>query len=45
MLHQFKATIKREFEMIKLGIIKYLLGIEVKKSTQGIFMLAKSFYT
>jgi len=30
MLDDFKAAMKREFEMTYLGLMKYLLGIEVK---------------
>jgi hypothetical protein len=32
-----------EFEMIDLGIMKYLLGIEVDQSTKGIFVCQKKY--
>jgi hypothetical protein len=34
----FKNTMKTEFEMIDLGLMKYFLGIEVDQSDDGIFI-------
>jgi len=45
MLDDFKASMKREFETTYLGLMKYILGIEVKKSTQGISICQKKCAT
>ena len=34
----FKSTMKKEFEMIDLGLMKYFLGIEVSQTNDGIFI-------
>jgi hypothetical protein len=38
MLDEFKTTMKNEFEMTDLGLMKYFLGIEVEQSDHGIFI-------
>jgi hypothetical protein len=35
---EFKTTMKTEFEMTDLGMMKYFLGIEVNQSEDGIFI-------
>ena len=37
-INDFKTTMKTEFEMTDLGLMKYFLGIEVKQSKKGIFI-------
>jgi hypothetical protein len=37
-LISFKHAMQSEFEMTDLGIMKYVLGIEVDQSTKGIFI-------
>ena len=34
----FKTTMKKEFEMTDLGLMKYFLGIEVSQTDDGIFV-------
>ena len=34
----FKTVMKSEFEMTDLGLLRYFLGIEVKKTKKGIFI-------
>ena len=34
----FKSTMKKEFEMTDLGLMKYFLGIEVSQTDDGIFI-------
>jgi len=43
MLDDFKVSMKRKFEMTKLGLMKYFFVIEVKESTQGIFICHKKY--
>ena len=38
-IDMFKTTMKREFEMTNLGLMKYFLGIEVTQNDKGIFSL------
>jgi hypothetical protein len=38
MLDAFRSTMKNEFEMTDLGLMKYFLGIEVEESDHGIFI-------
>ena len=35
-LDEFKAIMKNEFEMIDLRLMRYLLGVEVKQTHDGI---------
>jgi hypothetical protein len=42
-LTNFKHAMQSEFEMTDLGIMKYLLGIEVDQSTKGIFVYQKKY--
>ena len=37
-IDMFKSAMKREFEMIDLGLMKYFLGIEVTQNDKGIFI-------
>ena len=37
-IDMFKTTMKREFEMTDLGLMKYFLGIEVTQNDKGIFI-------
>jgi hypothetical protein len=37
-IEEFKSFMKDEFEMTDLGLMKYLLGIEVHQSKVGIFI-------
>ena len=37
-LDEFKATMKKEFEMTDLRLMKYFLGIEVEKCEKLIFI-------
>ena len=37
-IDMFKSTMKREFEMKDLGLMKYFLGIEVTQNDKGIFI-------
>ena len=38
LLNEFKEAMKRELEMAGLGLMKYLLGIVIQQSEQGIFV-------
>jgi hypothetical protein len=44
-LTNFKHAMQSEFEMEDLGIMKYFLGIEVDKSTKGIFVCQQKYAT
>ena len=37
-IDMFKSTMKKEFEMTDLGLMKYFLGIEVTQNEKGIFI-------
>jgi hypothetical protein len=37
-IDEFKAVMKKEFEMIDLGLMKYFLGIEINQLKYGIFI-------
>jgi len=37
-IDEFKMSMKREFDMTSLGLMKYLIGIEVTQSEDGIFI-------
>ena len=39
----FKSTMKKEFEMTDLGLMKYFLGIEVSQTNDGIFIFQKKY--
>ena len=41
LLQEFKDSMKAEFEMTDLGMMRYFLGIEVMQSTTGIFITQK----
>ena len=38
LINKFKEAMKSEFEMTDLGLLKYFLGIDVKKMNDGIFL-------
>ena len=38
LIADFKQVMKNEFEMTDLGLLKYVLGIEVKQTKNGIFI-------
>jgi len=38
LVEEFKEAMKREFEMIDLGLLKFFLGIEIQQEEQGIFV-------
>ena len=38
MIEEFKRTMTREFEMTDLGLLKFFLGLEVKKGETSIFI-------
>jgi hypothetical protein len=42
-LTSFKHAMQSEFEMTYLGIMKYILGIEVDQSTKGIFVCQQNY--
>jgi hypothetical protein len=37
-IDMFKSTMKKEFEMTNLGLMKYFLGIEVTQNDKDIFI-------
>ena len=43
LIDDFKEATKSEFEMIDLGLLKYLRGIEVKQMQAGIFISQKKY--
>jgi hypothetical protein len=43
MLDEFRTTMKNEFEMTDLGLMKYFLGIEVEQSNHGIFISQQKY--
>ena len=45
LLDEFKATMKNEFEMTDLGLMRYFLGIEVKQTQDGMFMSQQKYAT
>ena len=40
---EFKEAMKNEFEMTYLGLLKYLLSIEVKQMHDGIFISQEKY--
>jgi Reverse transcriptase (RNA-dependent DNA polymerase) len=38
MVEKFKEEMKREFELIDLGLMNYFLGLEVRQGLSGIFV-------
>ncbi|XP_041995864.1 secreted RxLR effector protein 161-like [Salvia splendens] len=42
-IERLKTNLASEFEMMNLGYLKYFLGIEVKRSSQGIFINPKKY--
>ena len=43
LIGEFKEAIKIEFEMTDLGLLKYFLGIEVKKMCDGMFISQEKY--
>ena len=43
LIGDFKEAMKSEFEMTDLGLLKYFLGIEVKKMHDGIFISQEKY--
>ena len=43
MIEEFKESMKREFEMIDMGLLHYFLGIEVRQSDDGIAISQKKY--
>jgi hypothetical protein len=41
----FKEAMKREFEMTHLGLLRYFIGIKVKKMHDGIFISQEKYAT
>ena len=37
-IEEFRSTMKKEFEMIDMVLLRYFLGIEVKQTNEGIFI-------
>ena len=42
-LLQFKAKMKKVFEMSDLGLMKYFLGMEIQQNKYGIFLSQKKY--
>jgi hypothetical protein len=42
-IDMFKSTMKKEFEMTDLGLMKYFLGIEVTQNDKGIFICQSKY--
>ena len=43
LIDEFKEAMKNEFEMIDLSLLKYFLGIEVKKMNDDIFISQEKY--
>lgn len=43
MLHEFKSSMMREFDMTDLGKMRYFLGVEVVQNTNGIYISQKKY--
>ena len=43
-IDDFKTTMKIEFEIIDLGLMKYFLGIEVNQSENSIIFCLSKFF-
>ncbi|CAM8934687.1 unnamed protein product [Rhodiola kirilowii] len=43
MLEEFKQSMKAEFEMTDLGVMKYFLGVEIIQGNSGIFMCQRRY--
>ncbi|CAA7052584.1 unnamed protein product [Microthlaspi erraticum] len=43
MLEEFKQSMKREFEMTDLGLMRFFLGVEVRQSSDGIHLCQKKY--
>ena len=45
MLEDFRAVMKKEFEMTNLGLMKYFLVLEVTQTDKGIFIFQHNYAT
>ena len=45
MLEDFRIVMKKEFEMIDLGVMKYFLGLEVNETDKCIFICQHKYAT
>ena len=43
MIEEFKGTMRREFEMTDLGLMKFFLGLEVRQKETGIFVSHETY--
>ena len=43
MIEEFKGTMRREFEMTNLGLMKFFLGLEVRQKDMGIFVSHETY--
>ena len=43
LIEEFKKDMMREFEMTDLGLMKYFLGIEVKRLKEGVFISQEGY--
>ena len=44
-INNFKASMKKEFDMTDLGLMRYFLGIQVTQNDQGIFICQSKYAT
>ena len=45
MLEDLRKVMKKEFQMNDLGLMKYLLGLEVTQTDKGIFIFQHKYAT
>ncbi|KAL1214404.1 Retrovirus-related Pol polyprotein from transposon RE1 [Cardamine amara subsp. amara] len=43
LLEEFKESMKQEFEMTDLGLMRFFLGVEVRQSPDGIHLCQKKY--
>ena len=43
LIENFKTVMKDEFEMTDMGLLRYLLGIEVEQNENGIFISQEKY--
>ena len=44
-INNFKTSMKKEFDMTDLGLMRYFLGIQVTQNNQGIFICQSKYAT